>query len=297
MKSFLTDRRTHIALGVLICVCVLYLAISMISYFFTGADDNSIVSNNGLFSLTPGDKISNWGGRFGAYASEWLVNDCFGIASFFLLGMFALVGLRLIGVRMESFWKTQIMLVCGLIWTSFSISFFFYGLYEDFINFGGNYGREMSEKLSDNVGIPGTFLIILAFLVLFIVFFHQETLPYLASLCQRFWAWFKELFAHKVPEELIEGEEEVEPENVQTDEVKDNGEKGNVVAPVIAQTDKGTYEGEEDGDDNNWTITEGPESVHTESVDNNVTPPGSASTPEADVPFSVQTGDSEGAHA
>ena len=30
LKSFLTDRRTHIALGVLICVCVLYLAISMI---------------------------------------------------------------------------------------------------------------------------------------------------------------------------------------------------------------------------------------------------------------------------
>ena len=49
--------------------------------------------------------------------------------------------------------------------------------------------------------------------------------------------------------ELIEGEDEVEPENVQTDdEVKDNGEKSNVVAPVIAQTDKGTDEGEEDGD-------------------------------------------------
>lgn len=300
LKSFLTDRRTHIALGVLICVCVLYLAISMISYFFTGADDNSIVSNNGLFSLTPGDKISNWGGRFGAYASEWLVNDCFGIASFFLLGMFALVGLRLIGVRMESFWKTQIMLVCGLIWTSFSISFFFYGLYEDFINFGGNYGREMSEKLSDNVGIPGTFLIILAFLVLFIVFFHQETLPYLASLCQRFWAWLKETFGRKVGNELIEGEDEVEPENVQTDdEVKDNGEKSNVVAPVIAQTDKGTDEGEEDGDDNNWTITEGPESVHNEPLESDVTSQTPTPEPAPAVSFSVQAGGSEGegAHA
>ncbi|MBQ2591402.1 MAG: DNA translocase FtsK, partial [Paludibacteraceae bacterium] len=135
---------------------------------------------------------------------------------------------------------------------------------------------------------------------LFIVFFHQETLPYLASLCQRFWAWFKELFAHKVPEELIEGEEEVGPENVPGDEVRDNGEeKSNVVVPVVAQTDKGTDEGEEYGDDDGWTITEGPESVHNEPLESDVTPQTPTPEPAPAVSFSVQAGGSEGegAHA
>ncbi|MBP5742939.1 MAG: DNA translocase FtsK, partial [Paludibacteraceae bacterium] len=302
LKNFLTDRRTHIAFGIIACVCVLYLAISMISYFFTGAEDNSIVTENGIFSLTSEDKISNWGGRLGAYASEWLVNDCFGIASFFLLGMVALVGLRLIGVRFESFWKTQIMLLCGLIWTSFSISFFFYGFYKDFINFGGNYGYEMSETMANNVGKPGTFLIILAFLILFIVFFHQETIPYLVRLLERFWTWLKDLFGHKVKDELLEGEDDRIDQVAASDEVKDGKEddNSNVVAPVVNVTEN---EGEDEGeseDDNSWTITEGPISVHSEPVDEQHTPVAPVQTPTPapanlpDVDFSVTAGGNEG---
>lgn len=87
-----------------IWVFVVLLAVSFVSFIYTGEADQSLVL--GFFSDTPTqDKPQNWLGMFGAVLSHFLIERWFGIGAFLLLVIGATSGLVLIGKYAFNKWK------------------------------------------------------------------------------------------------------------------------------------------------------------------------------------------------
>ncbi|WP_291721711.1 FtsK/SpoIIIE family DNA translocase [Bernardetia sp.] len=87
-----------------IWVLILLLAVSFISFIYTGEADQSLVL--GLFSDTPTKETpQNWLGMFGAVVSHFLIERWFGIGAFLLLVVGATAGMVLINKYELKKWK------------------------------------------------------------------------------------------------------------------------------------------------------------------------------------------------
>lgn len=196
MKRVLLSRKSRVTLGVLLILFSVYLAIAMLSYFFTGESDSSLIeeaesevayvgselSGSALYAEEEPQRIMNWGGETGARLSDWFINEQFGVASFFLLGVFTLIGLRLVRGRQQPFWKLATIFFVLLIWFSVFISFCFGQFYADgFIDWGGDNGTAMSDWMTDRIGGIGTILVLLGAAILFFVFFKESAIPFIAQ--------------------------------------------------------------------------------------------------------------------
>ena len=84
--AFLKDPRFIIAVGFFLMVSSFYLTVALISYFFTGEADQSVVEGWLSSSLQEsGAEVNNWLGLFGAVLSHLLIFKWFGISSFLLM--------------------------------------------------------------------------------------------------------------------------------------------------------------------------------------------------------------------
>ncbi len=176
--SFFTDERFLFSLGIVLFLCALYVALALVSFFFTGAADQSVVLADAVSRGEMKHLVQNWTGMRGAIIAEYLVNDCFGLSTYVLLLIPFALSMRLIKVPFMKLWKAFVFPILFVIWGPVMLDFFF-GRFCDatFFNIGGAYGMYMSDMLIANVGKPGTFFIILAFLIVFCVFAFSATIP------------------------------------------------------------------------------------------------------------------------
>ncbi|HQB69349.1 MAG TPA: DNA translocase FtsK [Paludibacteraceae bacterium] len=186
LKAFIMDERTCFAFGLVLLLFTLYLLLSMVSFFFTGDVDQSIV-NASWFELGEYSKdIQNWTGARGAFLAEILINRWFGLASFAILWFGFVVALRLMKVKIMALWKAFLFSALFLIWFSLFFAFFFSPFFENsFINLGGEHGTYLNEFLKANIGIPGTFFLLLGTGLLFAIFAFSQTVPFLRGLFRR----------------------------------------------------------------------------------------------------------------
>jgi len=246
---FFSDQRTKYGIGIILLMLTAFLALAFISYFFTGISDYDKIENKSIFSAI--DKpLLNWAGKMGAFSAEFFINKCFGIASFSFLGLFFIIALRFMKVKITELWKAFLVSILMLIWFSVSISFFFFDFYDkNYINLGGNHGKAISEILKRNVGWSGTFLLIFSSFIIFCIFIHKGTIPFLQRLAANITAKFKKLFTKKektpkqkeakfeipiIQEETIN--EIVEPEDDIIDEYKEEDSMSNWI--VSTDTDE-----------------------------------------------------------
>ncbi len=272
---FFADQRTKYGIGILLLVLTAYLALAFTSFFFTAAVDNAKIAEisskkqeitalkkNALPSEEAIDKlkldikkskkeITNWAGPMGAYISRFFVNDCFGIASYFILYLLFIVGMRFMRVRLVTLWKAIVVTLLALVWIPTATAFAFFGFYNDTaVNFGGVVGMAMSDWITLNIGVFGTFLILFSTFVIFWIFAHSGTIPLLKRITLFLWEKFKLLFAKK--EKPAKEEKPVEqPANVPDIEI---------IEPELVQ------EAKEEDDDGVWVIAENPEETEFEII-------------------------------
>ena len=92
--------------GLMLVIFSVYLLLAISSFFFTGAADQSILdSGNGKDLMAVDNGVKNYAGARGAQLSSYLINDCFGISSFFILVFLAAAGLKLMKVRHIRLWR------------------------------------------------------------------------------------------------------------------------------------------------------------------------------------------------
>ena len=96
---FFKNETIHFVLGLVLVIFSVYLLLALSSFFFTGAADQSIIdAGNSQELASVNNHVKNYAGSRGAQLASYLINDCFGVSSFFILVFLAVTGLKLMRV-------------------------------------------------------------------------------------------------------------------------------------------------------------------------------------------------------
>lgn len=182
--SFFKSETLHFVIGLVLVIFSVYLLLAFSSFFFTGAADQSIIDSGNAHDLSSvNNHVKNYAGSRGAQLASYLINDCFGISSFFILLFLAVAGLKLMRVRVFRLWKWFIGCSLLLIWFSIFFGFAFMDRYQDsFIYLGGMHGYNISNWLISQVGVPGVWMILLVTAICFFIYVSTRTIIWLRKL-------------------------------------------------------------------------------------------------------------------
>ena len=176
--TFFKSETTHFVIGLISVIFSVYLLLAFISFFFTGAADQSILDNQqpGELMQTT-NHVKNYAGARGAQLAEFLINECFGIAACFIILFLAVAGMKMIKAYQFRVWKWFMACSILLVWFSITLGFIFDGTFSDsFIYPGGLHGYNVSAWLVSQIGMPGLGLLLLITALLFFVYLSSETI-------------------------------------------------------------------------------------------------------------------------
>lgn len=155
------------------CISI-YLIISFVSNVFTGRIDQSYVQNGEL------THAANYGGRLGAYISNYFMDMCFGIFSLLIPIFTLLAGIKLVGNYHIRLWKWFLNFSIIMIWGSVFLSLVTDILPTRITNFfsfrlGGGHGDFVKNYLTNNLGSFGAWIVVLATAVFYLMYLTSET--------------------------------------------------------------------------------------------------------------------------
>lgn len=178
IKAFLKSETTHFVVGLISVIFSVYLLLAFTSFFFTGAADQSILDNQYPDELMQtGNQIKNYAGARGAQISEYLINNCFGLAAYFIILFLAVLGMKLMKAYQFRIWKWFMSCTVLMIWFSIALGFIFDGPFENsFIYPGGLHGYNVSNWLISQIGEPGLGLLLFATAIFFFIYLSNETI-------------------------------------------------------------------------------------------------------------------------
>ena len=189
IRNFFTSERTRFITGLVISIVTIYVGLALISFFFTGGADQSKIENIPLSDLVINrGSVENWTGVRGAFLADLLLSRV-------------------------SLLKRFLFSAAMLIWGSLFFAFIFIRGYEDtFIYLGGQHGYYLSEVMMNNIGIPGTVLLLVGLFLIVAIFTSKRTIPFLQNVFS--FGWLKNRLKRDKSEttEVPEEEEDVEGE-------------------------------------------------------------------------------------
>jgi len=153
------DERIKVLLGFFIISFSIYLLLSFISYLFTWQIDQSKldITFAELFK-NPNIIVENWSGKLGAMLAHKFMYDWFGLASYSIIFIMLLVGIRLLNFKLLSIRKSLKYSIILTIWISVFLGFLFH---KSVFLPGGTHGYFLSEWFNSFVGQIGTSIILL----------------------------------------------------------------------------------------------------------------------------------------
>jgi len=196
--NFFRSNHFRFTLGLFLIIFGAYLAVSMVSHCFSGAFDQSELTFD-----TGSEQVRNIGGKLGALLSEIIINQGFGLPSFFFVLILFVAAFRLFGYQGISFFKTLLFSVLWMLWSSVAFSLFGSGSnIDEFLNPGGAYGVVLSSLLSSFLGALGATLILVFLLFVLVILTFKKFVPWLTIILAR-----KEKPAESSVKPAIPGEE------------------------------------------------------------------------------------------
>ena len=226
IRAIFKNETIHFVIGLGLVIFSVYLLLAFSSFFFTGAADQSIIdSGNAQELASTNNGVKNYAGSRGAQLASYLINDCFGISSFFILVFLAVAGLKLMRVRVVRLWKWFIGCSLLLVWFSVFFGFAFVEQYKDsFLYLGGMHGYNVSNWLVSQVGVPGVWMILLVTAICFLIYLSARTV-----------IWLRRLFSLSfLKRKQKEEEEKGETPEEFTDSWTAKGKKKPVSVPDVA---------------------------------------------------------------
>lgn len=176
----LRSETAHFVMGLLCVIFGVYMLLAFSSFFFTGGNDQSILTHpNPGELLETGNRIQNYAGTRGAQLSQYLINDCFGIPAYCIIVFLIVAGMQLMKAYNFSLRKWFAACMVVMIWLSITLGLIFEGPFEDsFIYPGGLHGYNVSRWLCSQIGTPGLILALLVTAILFSVALTRKTMPF-----------------------------------------------------------------------------------------------------------------------
>ena len=207
-RDMVMSHRFRLATGIILSAITLMLVIAYVSFFFTGANDFSIIEQTtGRSELR--NEIQNALGLPGAIVSRWLIDGTFGIVSLAALVALALYAVRMIVEfplkRLRLLFVTLFTLVWGSVFLGFVQQIAGVG---SFFRWGGAFGQMVAVWAMSYVQWLGLLLILMAVLVVFLIVVDKHFVEH----CQQLGQWVVGLF--KKPENPEKTTDEVLEDHV-----------------------------------------------------------------------------------
>lgn len=182
--EFIKKERTRFLLGVCLAFIGAYILLGQVSFFVTGAADQSKVVNRYFFDLiSHKQQISNWTGVAGAFIAEKFINQWFGIFSLLIPVYLILMGLKLMRVINISAIRTFLLMAFAMIWGSITSAFTLSRIFPDsHIIWGGAHGQYIEQILEAALGIPGVLMIIVLLLIIFLIITKKASMEFFRGL-------------------------------------------------------------------------------------------------------------------
>ena len=155
-KDIFHNEKLNFVLGcILVCVAI-YLILAFISYFSTGAADQSLIEDprDGEV-MNAHHEFSNTCGSVGAYASWYFIKRCFGLPAFLIPVFILLLGTNLIRAFKVNLLKWFLSLMVLMIWASISLA---------------------CQYIENLVGAPGLTALIILTALAFLTYISAETI-------------------------------------------------------------------------------------------------------------------------
>ena len=178
ISNFTKSETTHFVIGLISVIFSVYLLLAFTSFFFTGAADQSILDHPQPGELMQtANQVKNYAGARGAQVSEFLINECFGVAAYFIVLFLAVMGMKLMKAYQFRVWKWFMSCTIMMLWFSIGLGYIFDGTFADsFIYPGGLHGYNVSRWIASQIGPTGLGLLLLVTAILFFVYLTKETI-------------------------------------------------------------------------------------------------------------------------
>ena len=178
------NERLRFFLGVVLFALSICLTWAFVSFFTTGAADQSIIEN-----LREGDldnepqKFANTVGSLGAYAAYFFMNRCFGIAAFGVPLFSFLISLAMMKVYRPSLLKWFVGIAVFVEWFSVALAKFATPLFPD-CHFcpGGEHGIFVYRFIERYVGTPGLVALLVVLAILALMYVSSETIVWIRKI-------------------------------------------------------------------------------------------------------------------
>lgn len=182
--DFLKDGRTHLGVGLIICIFALVMAITGVSFMLNYDADQSIVHAHSISEIVDsGAQVNNAGGAVGAKLAEFMMVKSFGIGSFVLAFYLFVIGLAVAHVLKIKFFTftfrclftaTALSIIAGLF--SYNSSSLF--------RLGGDHGHYINKLLLDYSGALGAYCVCLLMVGLLIAVYLNPLKRFFGMLSQ-----------------------------------------------------------------------------------------------------------------
>ena len=211
------NERLNFFLGFLLLFVAGYLIWAFISYFTTGAADQSMIE-------TPRDgEIMNQNGEFqnacgslGAYSSWFFIKRCFGIPAFLIPIFIFLLSINLMRAYKVGLLKWFMCLTIIMVWASITFAKFLSPfLPNSHFNPGVDHGQAMCETIEGLIGAPGLIFLLAVSAVAFLIYLSRETVFLIRKI-------FNPLrYLKKIPMEINIGRGDADDSKEEIDTVED----------------------------------------------------------------------------
>lgn len=218
LRTFFRSQQCQLIVGILLLFVALMLLIAYISFFFTGANDMSIIQESATRS-TLREGVTNALGLPGAVIASWLIDSMFGVLIVLPIVLMGVYALRILFVFPIKAWKLLFCMLFGVVWGSIALGYAQQLLpFDSFFRWGGAFGEQIAQYAISYLQPLGVGLIILAVLIVFLIVADKHFVEH----CQQIGAWIANIFKRKPKEEAVDivlEEESTDPITIEIDDI------------------------------------------------------------------------------
>lgn len=186
-SSLFKNENIRFIMGTLVLLIAIYLLIAFISFIFYGAADQSKLTLKWAELVFDSSiKVQNKAGKTGAFLSEMIINNGFGVASFIFIYLLFLSGFKILKVKLVNYNRALVYSILVIVWFSIALGLFFPKTNaSSFVYPGGKYGFILAAWLNSLIGFPGVILVLILSGLTIIISRFENALSFLKLMLKK----------------------------------------------------------------------------------------------------------------
>lgn len=184
-KNIFQNEKINFILGVVVFAVAIYLILSFVSFFSTGAADQTLIESprDGEMSNQNGE-FANSCGSLGAYTAYFFIKQCFGLPAFIIPLFLILLSLRMMKAYTNvNLLKWFMVLAIIMIWLSVTFAKFLAPFFIDSsFSPGGDHGLFICQQIEGYLGSPGLTAVLALIAIGFLTYISAETIYFIRKI-------------------------------------------------------------------------------------------------------------------